>query len=140
MRTRTCVYKEIRNDSFPESFAYVLNEWSLKHYYLSGKRKVAFQWNIFLLSVILWKLVKKISALFSEIQVLLIYFSSNKKLQIHTDHRSRIWPKISQTPCPLYLFITFREKRVPSFGFKSYSIFCIKFALWESLYDIAIIS
>ena len=29
IRTRTCVYQGVRNVSFPESFAYVLNEWSL---------------------------------------------------------------------------------------------------------------
>ena len=32
IRTRTCAYQGVRNVSFLESFAYVLNEWSLNHF------------------------------------------------------------------------------------------------------------
>ena len=30
MRTRTCAYQEVRNVSFSENFAYLLNEWPLR--------------------------------------------------------------------------------------------------------------
>ena len=34
IRTRMCVYQGVRNVSFSENFAYVLNGWPVKHHFM----------------------------------------------------------------------------------------------------------